>query len=243
MAQNRAMTKPRVGLTTYRTHGQMTIYDTEMAMLPAQYVSGVEHAGGLAVLLPPQAITTDDARALLDGLDALIVTGGADINPERYGQALGEHTQASENLRDEYEDTLLSVALAQKMPVLGICRGAQMLNVHLGGTLHQHLPDVLGHDRYRVGDGVFHPEEMTVEPESLLYSILGGERTVQGPVYHHQGIDSVADRLLVTARGFDGQVQAVEIRDYPFGLAVQWHPEENLDDVRIFQGLVAATRQ
>ena len=163
------MTKPRVGLTTYRTHGQMTIYDTEMAMLPAQYVAGVEHAGGLALLLPPQAITADDARTLLDGLDALIVTGGADINPERYGQALGEHTQASENLRDEYEDTLLSVALAQKMPVLGICRGAQMLNVHLGGTLHQHLPDVLGHDRYRVGDGVFHPEEMTVEPESLLY--------------------------------------------------------------------------
>ena len=236
------MTKPRVGLTTYRTHGQMTIYDTELAVLPAQYVAGVERAGGLAVLLPPQAITADDAGALLDGLDALIVTGGADINPQRYGQDLGEHTQASENLRDEFEEALLSVALARKMPVLGICRGAQMLNVHLGGTLHQHLPDVLGHDRYRVGDGVFHPEDMSVEPESLLYTLLGGDKTVAGPVYHHQGINSVADRLVVTARGFDGQVQAVEIKDYPFGLAVQWHPEENLDDVRIFQGLLAAAK-
>tara|TARA_B110000977_G_scaffold62752_1_gene85300 strand:- start:6 stop:671 length:666 start_codon:yes stop_codon:yes gene_type:complete len=220
----------------------MTIYDTELAVLPAQYVAGVERAGGLAVLLPPQAITADDAGALLDGLDALIVTGGADINPQRYGQDLGEHTQASENLRDEFEEALLSVALARKMPVLGICRGAQMLNVHLGGTLHQHLPDVLGHDRYRVGDGVFHPEDMSVEPESLLYTLLGGDKTVAGPVYHHQGINSVADRLVVTARGFDGQVQAVEIKDYPFGLAVQWHPEENLDDVRIFQGLLAAAK-
>ena len=128
------------------------------------------------------------------------------------------------------------------MPILGICRGAQMLNVHLGGTLHQHLPDVVGHDRYRVGDGVFHPEPMSITEGSLLHQILG-EIEVPGHVYHHQAIDQVAPGLTVTARGFDGTIQGIEMTDYPFGLAVQWHPEENLDDVRIIQGLISHLTQ
>ena len=113
-----------------------------------------------------------------------------------------------------------------------------MLNVHLGGSLHQHLPDVVGHNRYRVGDGVFHPEPMTITEGSLMHTLLG-ETEVAGHVYHHQAIDQVAPGLEVTARGFDGTIQAVEMVDYPFGIAVQWHPEENLDDVRIFQGLIS----
>jgi putative glutamine amidotransferase len=92
-----------------------------------------------------------------------------------------------------------------------------------------------------VGDGVFHPEIMTIEPDTLLHSLMG-EDTAVGHVYHHQGIDQVADRLRVSARGFDGLVQGVEIKDYPFGVAVQWHPEESLEDIRIFEGLVAAAR-
>ena len=241
MPDNRAMTKPLIGLTTYRTPGQMTIYDGELAVVPSQYVSGVERAGGIVTLVPPQELSSEDAHRILDSLDALIITGGADINPRRYRQTPGTHTQASEDMRDELEDTLLTHAIARSLPILGICRGAQMFNVHLGGTLHQHLPDVLGHDRYRVGDGVFHPEIMTIEPDTLLHSLMG-EDTAVGHVYHHQGIDQVADRLTVSARGFDGLVQGVEIKDYPFGVAVQWHPEENLEDIRIFEGLVAAAR-
>jgi len=121
----------------------MTIYDTELAVLPAQYIEAVTRAGGLAVMIPPQPLTPDQARSLLQGLDGLIITGGADINPARYGQEKGPHTQDSEDLRDALEDTLLGAARALGMPILGICRGAQMLNVHLGGTLHQHLPDVV----------------------------------------------------------------------------------------------------
>lgn len=232
------MSKPRVGLSTYRTHGQMTIYDTALAVLPAQYIETVTRAGGVAVMIPPQPLNNDQATSVLSGLDGLIITGGADVNPARYGQTKGPHTQESEDLRDDLEDTLLGAARSMKMPILGICRGAQMLNVHLGGTLHQHLPDVVGHDRYRVGDGVFHPEQMTITEGSLLHSILG-EAEVQGHVYHHQAIDQVAPGLTVTARGFDGTVQAIEMEGYPFGLAVQWHPEENLDDVRIVKGLIS----
>ena len=117
-----------------------------------------------------------------------------------------------------------------------------MLNVHLGGTLHQHLPDVVGHHRYQVGDGLFHPEEMSLEPNSLIASIYG-HTTATGMVSHHQGIDRVAPGLSVTARGFDGVVQAVEIDDHPFGLAVQWHPEENLQDLVVFEALVQASRR
>ena len=232
------MSAPRIGLSTYRTPGQMTIYDTELAVLPAQYIESVTRAGGLAVMIPPQPLTLMQATSLLEGLDGLIITGGADINPSRYGHDKGPHTQDSEDLRDALEDTLLLAARDMGMPILGICRGAQMLNVHLGGTLHQHLPDVVGHDRYRVGDGVFHPEPMSITEGSLLHSILG-ESEVIGHVYHHQAIDQVAPGLQVSARGFDGTIQAVEMENYPFGLAVQWHPEENLDDVRIIQGLIS----
>ncbi len=232
------MTTPRIGLSTYRTPGQMTIYDGELAVLPSQYIECVTRAGGLAVMIPPQPLTIKDATSILSGLDGLIITGGADINPSRYGQERGPHTAEPEDLRDSLEDTLLSSAREMGMPILGLCRGAQMLNVHLGGTLHQHLPDVVGHDRYQVGDGVFHPEPMTITEGSLLHTILG-ETEVAGHVYHHQAIDQVAPGLEVSARGFDGTIQAVEMEDYPFGLAVQWHPEENLDDVRIFQGLIS----
>ena len=232
------MSTPRIGLSTYRTHGHMTLYDTELAVLPAQYIEAVTRAGGLAVMIPPQPMTIEEGISVLAGLDGLIITGGADINPARYGQDTGPHTQVSEDLRDELEDTLLDAARSLEMPILGICRGAQMLNVHLGGTLHQHLPEVVGHDRYRVGDGVFHPEPMSITEGSLLHQILG-QSEVPGHVYHHQAIDQVAPGLRVTARGFDGTIQAIEMTDYPFGLAVQWHPEENLDDVRIFQGLIA----
>ena len=234
------MSTPLIGLTTYLTPGQMTIYDGELAVLPAQYVEAITRAGGIALLLPPQRVTDSEAASIIGRLDGLLVTGGADINPARYGQDKNPHTQDSEDLRDGFEDALLTQALKAGLPVLGICRGAQMLNVHLGGTLHQHLPEVVGHDRYRVGDGVFHPEEMTLTIGTRLHELFGGDATVRGHVYHHQAIDTVAPSLRVSAHGFDGTIQGVERPGDGFCVAVQWHPEENLSDIRVFSGLIEA---
>lgn len=220
----------------------MTTYDTTMAVVPGQYVEGVTRAGGTAVLLPPQIFTSADATTVIGRLDGLIISGGEDVNPLLYGQEAGPHTEEPVNLRDSSEAALLAAALASAIPLLGICRGAQMLNVHLGGTLHQHLPDVVGHNRYQVGDGRFHPEEMTLEPGSLIAAAYG-TTTATGLVYHHQGIDRVAPGLSVTARGFDGVIQAVEVDNHPFGLAVQWHPEENLNDLVVFAALVQASQR
>jgi putative glutamine amidotransferase len=237
------MSAPIIGLSTYRTPGSMTIYDGELAVLPAQYVDAVTRSGGLAVLVPPQGATLDDAKALVGTLDGLIIAGGADVNPRRYGEEPGPHTQEPEDLRDDWEALLLEAALDISLPLLGICRGAQMINVHLGGTLHQHLPDVVGHHRYQVGDGVFHDEIMTLVPGTKVAQIFGDQATTIGSVYHHQGINQVAPGLTVSARGFDGVVQAIEIDSYPFGVAVQWHPEENLADLRLCEALVVAAQR
>ena len=236
------MSAPVIGLSCYRTHGTMTIYDGELASLPAQYLDTVTRAGGTAVLLPPQPLTPEQARDIVGRLDGLLLTGGADIDPGRYGDELSTKHEGFEQLRDASEDALLRAALEVDLPVLGICRGAQMLNVHLGGTLHQHLPDVVGHDRYRKPGQSFTPEAMTIEPGTILGAALGGATTVNGPVQHHQAINEVASELLVSARGFDGVVQGVELPTKKFCVAVQWHPEEDASDDRLVRALVQASQ-
>lgn len=236
------MARPVIGLTCYRTAGTMTIYDGELASLPAQYLDTVTRSGGTAILLPPQPLDGEEAREVISRLDGLLLTGGADIDPARYGQSLDPQHEGFETLRDASEDALLAAALEADLPVLGICRGAQMLNVHLGGTLHQHLPNVVGHDRYRTPGARFSPEPITVVPDSRLADLLGGATEVDGPVEHHQAIDEVAPGLVVSARGADGVVQAVEWPDKRFVVAVQWHPEEDASDDRLVQGFVHTIR-
>lgn len=235
------MPTPIIGISTYRTPGQVSDYSTEVAGLPTQYLEAVTRSGGIGVFLPPQEATLASAQAVVARLDGLIIAGGEDVNPARYGQDKGPHTQDSDHLRDNWEDLLLRAALEVSLPLLGICRGAQLLNVHLGGTLHQHLPDVVGHNRYQVGDGLFHPEDIALEPGSVVAEIFGAT-TTRGSVFHHQGIDTLAPGLRVSARGFDGVVQAIEIEGHPFGLAVQWHPEESLEELALFRALVQAAR-
>ena len=236
-----ASNRPVIGITTYRQQAQTGVWDVDAAFLHSGYIDSVTRAGGIAVLLPPQPASTEIADRVLDGVDGLIFAGGRDVNPDRYNQPSGEHTDQPDTRRDEWEFTLVTAALARELPLLFICRGAQVLNVHRGGTLIQHLPDVVGSNDYQRGNAEFTVMDMAVSPGSLLESIVGS--TVTGSVYHHQAIGSVGSGLAVTARSSDDVVEALEIDDYPFGVAVQWHPEVTSEkDGRLFDALISAAR-
>lgn len=234
--------RPVIGLTTYLEQSKTGVWDVPASFLPKVYFDAVNKAGGLAVLIPPQAIEAGDADRILDGLDGLIICGGKDVNPARYGQQPHPTTDEPRYDRDALEDALLSAALERDLPFLGICRGAQIFNVNQGGTLIQHLPDVIGDDRYQKGGGVFSTIDAEVAPGTKLAEVLGGTAPVAAEVYHHQAIDEVAPGVTVSARTADGVIEAVELSDKPFALAVQWHPEESPEDLRLFVGLVEAAR-
>jgi len=232
--------RPIIGLTTYLEQAQTGVWDVQASFLPKVYFEAVNKAGGIAVLLPPQPVDAEIAGRVLDGLDGLIITGGKDVDPARYGQDPHAETDEPRRDRDAWEDALLTAAIERGLPFLGICRGAQLLNVALGGTLHQHLPDVVGSSRYSLGSGTFADNDVSVDAGSTVASLVGD--TVVGKSYHHQAIDEVAEGLVVTARSDDGTIQAVELPSVPFGIAVQWHPEQDDEDVRLFAGLVEAAR-
>jgi putative glutamine amidotransferase len=229
-------TRPVIGLTTYRQRAQSGVWDVQAAFLPAVYLDGVTLGGGAVTLLPPQP--ADNAARVLDGLDGLVITGGADVDPGAYGDDPHPHTDTPAGDRDAWEFALLAGALERRMPVLGICRGAQVLNVALGGTLHQHLPDLLGHHRHRLGEARFSTTEARTVPGTRLAGLVGAG--VRGKCYHHQAIDRLGEGLTVSATDAEGVIEAVEIPGEHFVVAVQWHPEETLDDVRLFTGLVRA---
>lgn len=229
---------PVVGLTSYREQVKTGVWDIPAAYLPADYFEGVIRAGGVAVLLPPQPVESAD-RAL-DSLDALVITGGYDLDPGSYGQQAHPTTDQPRTDRDAREFALLQGALRRGLPVLGICRGAQVLNVACGGTLHQHLPDVLGHNGHRAGNGVFTRLPVQTKPNTKLAAVVG--ESLDAPCYHHQAIDKVGDGLVVSAGDEDGVVEGVELPGDAFVLAVQWHPEKSLDDLRLFTALVDAAR-
>ena len=232
---------PVIGITTYRQQAKTGVWDVDAAFLHSGYIESVSRAGGIAILLPPQPASTEIADRVLDGVDGLVFAGGRDVNPERYDQESGEHTDQPDLRRDDWEFTLVDAALRRGLPVLFICRGAQVLNVFRGGTLFQHLPDVIGKNDYQRGEALLTEMEMTVSPGSTLESIVGA--TVTGMVYHHQAIDAVGTGLTVTARSKDNVIEAIEIDDYPFGVAVQWHPEVTSEkDGRLFDALITAAR-
>ena len=234
--------KPVIGLTTYLEQAQQGVWDVRASFLPHAYFDAVNRAGGIAVLLPPQPVDAEIADRVLDGLDGLIITGGKDVDPARYGQQRHETTDEPRRDRDAWEDALLTAAIARELPFLGICRGMQVLNVALGGTLHQHLPDVIGSDRYNRGGGNYSENAVAVDDGTVLSETLGTPSLTVNS-YHHQSIDRVADGVTVSARSDDGVIQAVELDSVPFGVGVQWSAEEDHDDIRLFEGLVDAARK
>ncbi len=230
--------RPVVGLTAYLEQVRTGDWDVPAGYLPADYFEGITMAGGIAVLLPPQPVDPEIAGCVLDSLHALVITGGYDLDPAAYGQKPHPATDQPRPGRDTWEFALLRGALERGLPVLGICRGAQVLNVALGGTLHQHLPDLLGHSGHRAGNGIFTRLPVRTAPGTRLAALIGESADV--PCYHHQAIDEVGAGLVVSAGDIDGVVEALELPGDKFVLAVQWHPEKSLDDLRLFKALVDA---
>ena len=224
---------PVIGLSTYREQARFRVWDTAADLLPARYAMAVESAGGIPVLLPPVA---GAAPEVVSRLDALVICGGNDIDPERYGAQPHERTVQWRPERDAWELALLDAADAAGLPALGICRGMQLMAVRAGGTLDQHLPDVVGHEQHSPGADVYGTTEVKTVAGSRVQELLG--ETFSVSCHHHQAVAD-APGFDVTAVAPDGTTEAMESTHRPFWLAVQWHPEV-LDDLGLFRGLVRA---
>ncbi len=226
--------RPRIGLTTYREPGRWGIWECEAVLLPVNYVDTVWKAGGVPVLLPP---VPDGAEEAVEGVDAVLVAGGGDVEPERYGAQRHDATAGVSELRDAWEVSVVRAAFALRRPILGVCRGVQVLNVASGGTLHQHVPDVIGHDGHRPAPAVFGTTTVRVDPGSRLHEVLGDEATVR--CYHHQALDRLGLGVRAVAWSADDLVEAIELVGPALAIGVQWHPEERPEDLRLLQLLVA----
>jgi gamma-glutamyl-gamma-aminobutyrate hydrolase PuuD len=181
------------------------------------------------------------ADALVDRIDGLMLTGGADVDASLFGADRHPKAQRPDKVRDDFEMALLDAALAKGIPVLAICRGIQVVNVRRGGSLHQHLPDVVANEEHMPVAGVYGHHEVRIDPKTLLGTIIG-QTDVSVPTHHHQAVDRVGTGLVATAWAADGTVEALEDPTYPFLVAVQWHPEVG-DDPSLFESLVEAAER
>ncbi len=234
--------RPLIGISTYNDLAQWRDWSAPAALIPQTYVDAVRRSGGRPVLLPPGGDPAEAAATVAD-LDGLIVSGGGDVDPARYGAAQHPETGAPNGERDGWELALLDAALAAGVPLLAICRGIQLLNVVRGGTLHQHLPQVVGHEDHSGPACGFGRHLVRVGTAGALGRVLtggDGDAWLDAPTHHHQAVDRLGDGLVATAWAADGTVEGLEAVGSPvFAVGVQWHPEEG-DDPRLFAALVAA---
>jgi putative glutamine amidotransferase len=236
--------RPAIGITIPFTHASYGVWDQPSAVLPAGYVTEVRRAGALALMAAPEPELVDDPDELLHRLDGLIVSGGVDVDPACYGAEPHPETKGCTPERDAFEIALIRRAAELDMPVLGICRGMQVLNVAFGGTLIQHLPDTFGHEDHRRVPGNFDEADHDVRlvPDSLA-ATAAGELLHTTKSHHHQGVDEVGDGLIVTGTSaIDDLVEALELPDRRFVLGVQWHPEAD-ERSQIIGALVQAAAQ
>jgi putative glutamine amidotransferase len=236
------MRRPLIGLTAYAEHVQYGRNELMAGMLPMTYVRAVHATGGRAVLITPDEPGTD----VLDALDGIVFCGGGDIDPANWGAPRHPATEV-DAVRDLSELMLMRAALAAGMPMLGVCRGMQLMAVATGGSLHQHLPDVVGHERHRAaagtdplaaGAGDYGRHDVVVEDDTMAHRLFGRTLTVNS--FHHQAIADPGEFVPV---GWCPDDQVIEIVEHPrksFALGVQWHPERTAD-LRAFTALVDAS--
>jgi putative glutamine amidotransferase len=219
--------RPVIGICAAVERARWGVWDSRAVLLPRDYTDAVQRAGGLALLLPPDPALVQEPDEVLDVLDGLILAGGADIDPSAYGAEPHPETRGSVPERDRFEVALARRALERDLPLLGICRGMQLMNVARGGTLIQHLPESHGHEDHRRSPGSFDDADHDVRlAAGSLVERAAGERDHRTKSHHHQGVDQLGEGLLVTGWSeLDDLPEAIEDPTRGWALGVQWHPE------------------
>jgi putative glutamine amidotransferase len=222
--------RPVIGICAALEQARWSVWDQQAALVPIGYIDAVRRAGGMVVILAPDPVLVEEPEEALDLIDGLLLAGGADIDPASYQQPPHPETVDTVPERDAFEIALTRAAIERDIPVLGICRGMQLINVALGGTLIQHLPERYGHHEHRrvVGsfDGADHDVLLS---EGSLAARAAGELLHATKSHHHQGVERVGDGLSVSGVStIDELPEAIELHDARFVLGVQWHPEADL---------------
>jgi putative glutamine amidotransferase len=235
---------PVIGIVGALEQAQYGIWDKPCVLTQTTYTEAIQRVGGVAILIAPDPAVVDDPDLILDRIDALVLAGGADIDPAAYGAEPHPLTVNTVPERDAVEVALARRAIERDMPVLGICRGMQVLNVAYGGTLIQDLPELFGHEEHRRVVGSFDGAEHVVVlvPGSLAATAAGEQHHITRS-HHHQGVDRLGDGLVISGRAvMDELPEAIEAPEQTFVLGVQWHPEVDPDS-RIIGALVERARQ
>ncbi len=230
------MTHPVIGICAAIENAQWAAWEVLVNLSPRTYSLAVQRAGGLALILPPDDVAAEAPDELLDMLDGLILAGGSDIDPASYGAQPHPETRNTRPERDRFEIALGTRALERDMPVLGICRGMEMLNVIQGGTLNQHL----GSELHRHTPGAFTDHRVRLEPGSLAERVVGSEHT-EVKSAHHQGLEELGEGVVASGHADDGVVEAIELPERSFAVGVLWHPEED-ERSRVVGALVDEAR-
>ena len=229
------MPAPIIGLTTYREEATWGVWNQRADVLPHAYAVAVEACGGVPVLLPP-VTQLGAADTVVRRIDGLVISGGADVDPGRYGEDPHPRTAEWRPDRDDWEHALIEAAGSVALPVLGVCRGMQLMAVHAGGSLDQHTPDLVDHEEHSPGGDEFGEIEVSIRSGSRLSSLVGDRLTVN--CHHHQSVRKHPGFTAV-AHAADGTLEAMEAPGDRFCVAVQWHPE-TAADVGLLAGLVRA---
>jgi putative glutamine amidotransferase len=234
------MPRPVIGICTALERARWSVWDLEAYLLPRSYVDAVSRAGGLPIMLPPDATALEDPDAVLDLVDGLILAGGADIDPATYGEEPHAETRGWVPERDDFELVLARRALERDLPLLGVCRGMQLMNVAAGGTLLQHLPESHGHHEHRRNPGTFDGADHDVRlTDGSLAARAAGEVVHATKSHHHQAVDRIGEGFEITGwSAIDDLPEAFEAPDRRFALGVQWHPEAD-ERSRLVAALVA----